>query len=81
MKIDGSFVREALVVDGSAALIRSMIQLADLFGMAVVAECVETEEQAELLRSLGCTAAQGFLYSPALPGADLAARFFMDKVA
>jgi EAL domain-containing protein (putative c-di-GMP-specific phosphodiesterase class I) len=41
--------------------------------LQVVAEGVETEQQAAVLRDLGCDAAQGFLFAPALPMAELVA--------
>jgi predicted signal transduction protein with EAL and GGDEF domain len=40
-------------------------------GLTVVAEGIETEEQLAVLRSRGCDLGQGFLFSPALPAAEL----------
>lgn len=42
-------------------------------GMETTAEGVETEEQLEILRAEGCTQAQDYLFSPALPAKDLPA--------
>ena len=39
--------------------------------MTTTAEGVETEQQRELLRMLGCTEMQGYLFSPAIPAAEL----------
>ena len=47
--------------------------LAHNLGLLAVAEGVEEEEQARLLRQLACDAAQGFLFAPALAGAEVAA--------
>jgi EAL domain-containing protein (putative c-di-GMP-specific phosphodiesterase class I) len=47
-----------------------VVQLARALEMRVVAEYVETPEQQELLAKLGCDAFQGYLYSPALVGAQ-----------
>ncbi|WP_332650684.1 EAL domain-containing protein [Lysinibacillus sp. 54212] len=61
LKIDRSFtsrIHEA----GTYAIVRSIIQIAYNLEISVVAEGVETEEQAEVLQQLGCDYAQGFLY-------------------
>jgi diguanylate cyclase (GGDEF)-like protein len=69
LKIDGSFVRELTVEDPSgAALVRTIVSMGDALGLGVVAECVETVEQADALRGMGCTTAQGWLYARAMPG-------------
>ncbi len=63
VKLDSTFVR-GLGRDGRAeAIVRATLSLADGLGMEVVAEGVETEAQAALLRGLGCHAAQGFLFA------------------
>lgn len=66
IKIDRSFVAR---VDKSGAdyeLVAAMVKLAQVLGEQVVAEGVETEQQLELLRDLGCDLAQGYLFSPAV---------------
>jgi EAL domain-containing protein (putative c-di-GMP-specific phosphodiesterase class I) len=60
LKIDGSFVRGLPGDASSVAICRGMADLARALGMQVVAERVETEEQADLLATLGCTFAQGY---------------------
>ena len=70
LKIDRSFVAE-LSSDASAlAIAASIIELARAVGLTVVAEGVETRQDAELLRGLGCDAAQGWLWSAAVPPDD-----------
>jgi diguanylate cyclase (GGDEF)-like protein len=71
VKIDRSFVRDICTDDRDLAMVRSMITLATDLGLTVTAEGVEHTEQAELLVSLGCHAAQGYLYSPAVPASEL----------
>lgn len=67
VKIDRSFV-ERLPDDPAAdALIAAMTALCSQLAIVVVAEGVETQEQMASLRSLGCTRAQGFLFSRPLP--------------
>jgi diguanylate cyclase (GGDEF)-like protein len=69
IKIDGSFVRD-LGRDASAiAVIRAVTSIGKIMGMAVVAECVESEEQLLFLAGAGCTEIQGFLLGrPTEPG-------------
>jgi diguanylate cyclase (GGDEF)-like protein len=59
LKIDRSFVT-ALSDDDPAGLAQAVIQIAETLGLMTVAEGVETAEQAERLRALGCRAAQGY---------------------
>ena len=64
VKIDRSFVGRMGTDKKSAQLVSSIVALARSLNMSVIAEGVETVEQAEQLYQLGCPAAQGFLYSP-----------------
>lgn len=66
LKIDRSFVREMNDV-ADVTIIRAILQLAKGFGLRVVAEGIETEEQLARLRKKGCTAGQGYLFSPPVP--------------
>jgi diguanylate cyclase (GGDEF)-like protein len=70
LKIDRSFVSVMGSSDSGLALSRIVVQLADALGLAVVAEGVETVEQADLLRGMGCELAQGFLFSRPVPVDD-----------
>ncbi|MCZ7525310.1 MAG: EAL domain-containing protein [Acidimicrobiia bacterium] len=70
VKIDRGFVAGLDEEGDDAAIVRAIVQLAEALGLAVVAEGVETEAQAEQLRIIGCRFAQGFLFgrpAPALP--------------
>jgi diguanylate cyclase (GGDEF)-like protein len=69
LKIDRSFVARSPEHSGME-VIRSIIMLAGQLGLDTVAEGIESEEQARLLRLAGATHAQGFHYSAALPEAD-----------
>lgn len=70
IKIDKSFVDRLLVSEGTEPSIRAIMLLAEGYGFNVVAEGVETQEQAETLRTLGCRVAQGYLYSKPVPFDD-----------
>ena len=62
LKIDGSFVREAGSRQENVAIIQSIVQLAKSFRMSVTAEGVETAEDFERMRELGCDTIQGYLF-------------------
>jgi diguanylate cyclase (GGDEF)-like protein len=63
LKIDGSFVRSMGTGTKGVEMIRTIILLAQSFGLEVVAECVETDAQAAQLRELGCLLGQGYLFA------------------
>jgi EAL domain-containing protein (putative c-di-GMP-specific phosphodiesterase class I) len=68
VKIDRSFVSRLGSSLPASAIVRAVIDLAHSHGHAVTAEGVETEEQADMLRALGCDNAQGWLFGrPELP--------------
>ncbi|MBA3669439.1 MAG: EAL domain-containing protein [Sphingomonas sp.] len=67
LKIDGSFVREAGTRPENVAIIQSIVQLAQSFRMTVTAEGVETAEDFERMRDLGCDIIQGYLFGRPLP--------------
>ncbi|MGP6190750.1 MAG: EAL domain-containing protein [Vulcanimicrobiaceae bacterium] len=73
LKIDRTFVRDLPTDRGDAAIVSAVMALGHARDMTVVAEGVETAEQATLLRRLGCDALQGFHFSRALPAARLEA--------
>ncbi|EDZ99725.1 diguanylate cyclase/phosphodiesterase [Burkholderia sp. H160] len=61
LKIDSSFVREAVHGRESAAVVRGIVALAREIGMPTTAEGIENQEQLNFVRVCGCTHAQGFL--------------------
>ncbi len=67
LKIDQSFVRDALTDSNNAAIIRTIIDLGQSLGMDVIAEGVETEQQQNFLTAHGCKHYQGYLFSKPLP--------------
>ena len=71
LKVDRSFIATALDSEDDEALVRSMVALGHAMGLRVVGEGVETEEQLELLRSMGCELAQGYLYSEPVEAAQV----------
>jgi len=67
LKIDQSFIRSLSTHPDSIVLVRSIIGLAQNLGMSVIAEGVETADNAEKLRALGCEYIQGYFFSKPLP--------------
>ena len=67
IKLDGSFIREIERDTRLRAIVGASIHLAHELGMSVVAECVETQNQADILGRLHCDYGQGFLFAPAEP--------------
>ncbi len=67
LKIDKSFLRELCSNPQASDLVKSMLGIAQNLGMQVVAEGIETVEQQEQLRELGCGYGQGYLFSKPLP--------------
>ena len=61
IKIDQTFVREMTTHPNSAAIVSTIVRLADQLGLDTTAEGVETEDQLALVRAAGCREAQGFL--------------------
>ncbi len=70
IKIDRSFVRDLLTDPSGSAITSAVIALGRELGLRVLAEGVETSEQREALRALGCHLHQGYLYGPPLPPED-----------
>jgi diguanylate cyclase (GGDEF)-like protein/PAS domain S-box-containing protein len=71
IKIDRCFIEEVADPDGSACIVQAVVNIAAARNMTATAEGVETNQQRNMLRKLGCTEMQGFLFSPALPAADI----------
>jgi diguanylate cyclase (GGDEF)-like protein/PAS domain S-box-containing protein len=73
LKIDRSFIITMLADPDVATLVRTIITLAHSLRLTVVAEGVDAEEQAKLLRLLKCDQMQGYLFSKPLPPEQITA--------
>jgi len=71
IKIDKSFVKGLGEDVEDAAIVRTIIELAHTLGLIVIAEGVESEEQAQQLKEMGCDMAQGFYFSRPLPPEEI----------
>jgi len=67
IKIDRSFIQEVASNDSDLTIVKSMIDLSHGLGKRVLAEGVETVEQLNVLRHLGCDAVQGYFINKPLP--------------
>jgi Amt family ammonium transporter len=67
LKIDRSFVRGLITKKESAEVVRSIIAMSRSLGIGVVAEGVESQDQLDALRELGCDKVQGFLLAEPMP--------------
>lgn len=67
LKIDQSFVRDIALSKNSCVMVRTIINIANNFGLEVVAEGVETDGQLAFLRQYGCNKFQGYLFGKPVP--------------
>ncbi|MDP9014507.1 MAG: EAL domain-containing protein [Pseudomonadota bacterium] len=72
LKIDRAFIADMTKSPEHLAIVSAIIIIAKALGIFVVAEGVETEEQAARLRGFGCNEAQGYLFSRPLPASEAA---------
>ena len=75
IKIDRCFVKNIVESNGSAAIVQAVVNIAAARNMTTTAEGVETAPQRELLRALGCTEMQGYLFSAAKPASEVVTLF------
>jgi EAL domain-containing protein (putative c-di-GMP-specific phosphodiesterase class I) len=71
LKVDRAFISDLAASEDAAAITRAIVSMGRALGLEVIAEGVETQAQAELLRGLDCERAQGFLYCRPLPAEAL----------
>jgi diguanylate cyclase (GGDEF)-like protein len=74
LKVDRSFIKDLTADSIDAGIVRTIINLGHELKLNVIAEGVETIEQLDFLRSVGCDGVQGFFFSRPLPAQDLAAQ-------
>jgi diguanylate cyclase (GGDEF)-like protein len=67
VKLDRSFIQSMAASVQQRELVQGIVGLADVLGLQVIAEGVETEHERDLAARIGCAYGQGFLFSPALP--------------
>jgi len=70
VKIDRSFITSIGRDQNATAIVRAVVGIGEALGLSVIAEGVETLEQAGMLREQGCLEGQGFLYSRPIPAQE-----------
>ena len=76
LKVDRSFLREVPNDPKAVSIIRGVLGLARSIGISVIAEGIETREQAECLASMGCQYCQGYYFERPVEPAIIALRYF-----
>ena len=70
LKLDRQFINDAFKTGGDTHMLEVIIDIADYLAVPVIAEGVETEEQLDALRSLGCDIVQGYFFSRPVPAVE-----------
>ena len=73
IKIDQSFVGDMCWEEGARAIVQAVLRICQSLGVSATAEGVKSEEQLQMLRLLGCTHAQGYLFSEPYPASAIPA--------
>lgn len=70
IKLDKRFIENMMTSDKGRSILENVLQMASNLDITVLAEGVETKEQVELLRSIGCDQVQGYYYAKPMPEED-----------
>jgi EAL domain-containing protein (putative c-di-GMP-specific phosphodiesterase class I) len=79
IKIDRCFISDLAEPEGSSGIVQAVVNIAAARHMTTTAEGVETEAQRQMLRALGCSEMQGYLFSAAKPSAEVKRLFGTDR--
>jgi EAL domain-containing protein (putative c-di-GMP-specific phosphodiesterase class I) len=71
IKIDRCFIKDIAKPSGDRCIVEAVVNIATTRHITTTAEGVETEQQREILRGLGCTEMQGYLFGPAKPATEI----------
>jgi EAL domain-containing protein (putative c-di-GMP-specific phosphodiesterase class I) len=79
LKIDRSFLQALETDERDVAMLRAIVDLGATYGVAVVAEGIDTQAKLEAVRRLGCRFGQGFLFSRPAPIGDVAMHLTVER--
>ncbi len=79
IKIDREFFNEVVTSEASILILRKIVEMAEGLGIRVLCEGVETAEQVEILRELGCNYVQGYFYSKPMKSEEFIEKYCVDK--
>lgn len=78
LKLDKSIINNIVTANKSRIIIKKVLELCNELGIESIAEGVETEEQFEILKKMGCAQAQGYLFNKPIPVADFEEKYLKD---
>jgi len=79
IKIDRCFINDIAQAGGSSSIVKAVVDIAAARSMITTAEGVETEQQRDMLRALGCSEMQGWLFSSAKTAAEIRQLFLAHR--
>lgn len=79
LKIDRTFIAEITRNESDRAIVEAIVAMGNTLQLKILAEGVESKEQIDLLKTMGCHGVQGFYYSKPLPIADFEHRWLQDR--
>ena len=80
LKIDRTFVRDIPRVKSDCAIAKAIVAMSEQLNLSVIAEGIETIEQAEFMESIGCQELQGYLFSKPVPPAEISTMLRTSKL-
>lgn len=78
LKLDKSIINHIVTEDKSRIIIKKVLELCNELGIESIAEGVETEEQFEILKKMGCAQAQGYLFNKPIPVSDFEDKYMRE---
>ena len=79
LKLDRKFMENMMVSDKGQLILKHVITMADQLKLGLIAEGVETRDQVELLKRMGCDQVQGYYYAKPMPPEDFRRLLLEDR--
>lgn len=81
IKLDRKFIENMMLSERGKVILEQVVTMADRIGLGLLAEGVETKEQADVLQSIGCDLAQGYYYAKPMPAEEFYERLLSERQA